>query len=61
MVKAILKWTSDKTDDLVYEDSTPKAVAKAFGLGAIEGAIDAFTVIGAIVWTGLIVKMIKDR
>lgn len=39
ITKAILDWTKKKTDEINVNTKHP--FAKAFGLGAIEGAIDA--------------------
>ena len=54
MVREVLEWVDDKMETEVYqkieegEDSEIKIMAKAFGLGAIEGLIDGFAIGGSM-------------
>lgn len=58
MVKKILEWEDDKLEALNGYD--PRDLAKAFGLGVIEGAIDVLVVFGAVSFVVGIAKTIKD-
>lgn len=59
MVNSILKWSDAKMEKLTNNPDEEHAFAKAFGLGAIEGAIDGFVFLGALAFVGSIVSMVK--
>lgn len=49
MVRQILKWTNDKYEEVLYYNQDEKhPLAKAAGLGVLEGMIDGFVIVGAI-------------
>ena len=58
MVRKILGWCDKKYEEIL-EDDDNICHAKAFGLGAIEGAIDALVVLGAIASVSVIIETIK--
>lgn len=48
MIKAILNWSEAKTEELVSSNSKTKhGLAKAAGLGLLEGFIDTCALLGA--------------
>lgn len=50
MIKKILNWNDRRYDELLCnDDSDFKRDAKAFGIGALEGFIDAAALIGTVV------------
>lgn len=58
MVKKILEWKDDKFEALNGHD--PQDLAKAFGLGVLDGVIDVLVVIGAVSSVAGIAKAIKS-
>lgn len=60
MVKEILKWRDKKFDELVEKDDEKIDCAKAFGLGAVEGIIDAAVVVGAFAIVKGGIEFIKE-
>lgn len=52
MVRQILDWQKEKAEALIDDPNEVNAtsMAKAFGLGIIEGAVDGFFVVGLISW-----------
>lgn len=48
MVRGILKWCDKKQTEAYAEanENLPKAMAKAAGAGAVEGAIDGAAIVG---------------
>lgn len=59
MVKELLKWTDKKMEDVCNDPNESHGFAKAFGLGALEGAIDAVAVLGTVGLLGCIVATFK--
>ena len=59
MVRELLKWTDKKFENVVDDPDQPNAFAKAVGLGAIEGMVDAVAVIGTLGLIGGIISMFK--
>jgi hypothetical protein len=61
MIKKILNWNDRRFIDLLdNDDSNLKNGAKAFGIGALEGFIDAAAVVGAVVIIKDTVYLIKN-
>lgn len=54
MVRQIINWCDNKTEKLMHEEPTNKNLAKAFGVGAVEGMVDGvfFTGVMAFVVYG---------
>lgn len=48
MVRKILDWCDEKYENEVLGDDRPISYVKAFGLGAIEGAIDGLVINGVL-------------
>ena len=62
MVREILKWCDKKSDELLEaDDNVAVECTKAFGLGALEGLIDSFALIGAVTIVSGIVKTVKEK
>lgn len=60
----VLDWNEEKFDELLVEDETPSTYAKAFLSGALDGLIDAATMVGLVVigtGTWCIVKSIFTK
>lgn len=53
ITRKILNWTDRKFNELRPDDSL--ACAKAFGLGAIEGVIDAHVILYPILFLSLVI------
>ena len=61
MTKEILKWTDEKLEEIYESDEVGgKELAKAFGVGAIEGFIDGLVIVGGIYWVAGVVKIVKN-
>ena len=58
MIKSILKWTGAKSDAVCVEDGAI-GLAKCCGIGMIEGAIDAFAVLGVMSLGCMVIGAIK--
>lgn len=61
MIKQIVHWSDDVFEKIVdeYDENPKKNGAKAFGLGALEGALDLFVIVGAIGYTMAIFDLAK--
>lgn len=60
MIKKILKWNDRRFDELLDKDDNDLVLgAKAFGIGALEGFINAAAIIGAVVLAKDTVYLIK--
>lgn len=59
MVKELLKWVDDKFEKVANDPNEAHPYAKSFGLGAIEGAIDAVAVLGTLGLIGAFVTAAK--
>ena len=55
ITKRILDWTDKKMDEIVSNPEEKHANLKAFGLGAIEGAIDGAVITYPLLVVGLLV------
>lgn len=61
MTKKILKWTDEKLEEIYESDEVGgKELAKAFGVGAIEGFIDGLVINGAILFAAGVVNIVKN-
>ena len=58
--RKILNWCEEKYEDSI-DDYSFTGYAKAFGLGAIEGAIDGMVIIGALLTLGSIATTICNK
>lgn len=63
LVKGILKWTDEQMEKIENNiDEVKHPYIKAFGIGAIEGAIDSLVVTGTIVAVaGVVTKVISKK
>ena len=63
LVKGILKWTDEQMEKIENNiDEVKHPYVKAFGIGAIEGAIDSLVVTGTIVAVaGVVTKVISKK
>lgn len=65
ITRHILDWTQQKFNELMEKDCEPKEakkdLAKAAGIGAIEGLIDASVIVGGVLIIGSWVKIITGR
>lgn len=60
MTKEILKWTDEKLEEIYESDEVGgKELAKAFGVGVIEGFIDGLVIIGGICYVAGVVGWVK--
>ena len=60
MTKKILKWTDRKLEEINKSDEIGgKELAKAFGVGAIEGFIDGLVINGAVLFGIGVVNIVK--
>ena len=59
MVREILEWCDKKQDESLEGDSEVILLAKSCGLGAIEGAIEGFAILGVIITITGIIKLVK--
>lgn len=53
LTKRVLHWTDKKMDEVVSNPEEKHANLKAFGLGAIEGAIDGAVIMYPLLVVGL--------
>lgn len=63
LVRGILDWTEEQMEKIENNiDEVKHPYVKAFGIGAIEGAIDSLVVTGAIVTVaGVVAKVISKK
>lgn len=61
MLSKIYEWRKDKMDEVLYEDDVKHRNLKAFGLGAIDGALSFMTVFGTVAYAGLLVTALANR
>lgn len=57
MVRHILKWTDTKMED-TRDDNMAVGCTKAFGLGAVEGLVNACTIVGGVVLANSVIATI---
>lgn len=60
LVRNILGWVDDKTEE-ICENDDKHLYAKAFGLGAIEGAVDFMFVFGTIMYPIMLVRSVTKK
>ena len=48
MLKSVLTWSDAKFEEALDDKNTARGCAKAFGLGALEGALDACALLGGV-------------
>ena len=57
----IHKKLDEKSDELFEQDPSFKTGLKAFGLGFVEGLIDAWTWLGCLFWFILVIAGIQSK
>ena len=61
MLGKIYEWHNSKMNEVLYEEDVKRRNLKAFGLGAIDGALSFMTVFGTIAYAGLIIGVISNK
>lgn len=60
LTKCVTDWIDKKETDAMAEENVTKGAIKAFGAGALQGAMDATMVIGALAVGASLVMCVKD-
>lgn len=61
MLRKALDWIDKKEVEAIEDENEKRGLAKAVGLGALEGTLNGFAVVGALTMIWSTVELIVNR